>query len=259
MLRRLRHNFQVPKVGTLACQDFFNTYLAIESFFLWILTMVKRIDDMEEANLKLYSVLKDPKVDQEIKQRRATGRKMADVAKSNRQFFLETALVRHVENYLNYLSSLLLEIFTRRPETLRSSERVEISAVLSFQSIPDLVKAFAERKVENLSYSSIGELCEFFRERFKVELFPATQMPTVIEAVEIRNISVHNRCIINNRYVQKTGADPAQIGKIKELFTEDLDRFVIVFLRSVKEVDKKVRSKLKVNGHRLKIGFGKKI
>ncbi|MGZ3524281.1 MAG: hypothetical protein ACXU9L_05770 [Thermodesulfobacteriota bacterium] len=215
--------------------------------------MVKRIDDMEEANLKLYSVLKDPKVDQEIRERRATGRKMADVAKNNRQFFLETAVVRHVENYLNYLSSLLLEIFTQRPETLRSSERVEISSVLNFQSIPDLVRAFAERKVENLSYSSIADLCDFFRDRFKVELFSTGEMPAAVEAVETRNISVHNRCIINNRYVQKTRIDPAQAGKIKELFTKDLDRFVTVFLRSVKEVDKKVRSKLKISGHRLKM------
>lgn len=257
MLTRLRHNFQIPKVGTLACQDFFNTYLKIESFFLWILAMAKRIDDMEEANLKLYSVLKDSKVNEEIREQRATGKKMADVAKSNRQFFFETAIVRHVENYLNYLSSLLLDIFIRRPETLRSSERVEISSVLSFQSIPDLVKAFAERKVENLSYSSIAELCDFFKDRFKVELFSVGEMPTVIEAIETRNISVHNRCFINNRYIQKTETDPAQIGKIKELFTKDLDRFVIVFLRSVKDVDKKARFKLKVSGHRLRIDFGR--
>lgn len=82
-------------------------------------------------------------------------------------------------------------------------------------------------------------------------------MPTVIEAIETRNISVHNRCFINNRYIQKTGTDPAQVGKIKELFTADMDRFVIVFLRSVKDVDKKVRFKLKVSGHRLRIDFGR--
>jgi len=92
-------------------------------------------------------------------------------------------------------------------------------------------------------------------ERFKVELFQAGEMPTAIEAVETRNISVHNRCIINDRYIKKTGADPARIGEIKELFTEDLDRFVMVFLRSVKDVDKKARSKLKVNGRRLKADF----
>ena len=252
-MSKLRLNFKMPKVGTLACQSFFCTYLRIESFFLWVLAMARRIDDMEEANLKLYSALNDSEVDEEIRQKRATAKKMTDIAKNSRQFILEASLSRHVENYLNYLSSILLQIFTEKPETLKSSEKVEISAVLSFENIQDLVRNFAERKVESLSYSSISDLCGFFDKRFGIQLFPASEMPTMIEAVETRNISVHNRCIINNRYVQKTGCDPSLIGKRKELFLKDLDRFVLVLVHSVKNVDRRVCSKLKIKTHRLKI------
>jgi hypothetical protein len=253
--RQNRHNFKIPGIGTTASQDFYNTYLRIDSFFLWILYMARRIDEMEEADNKLLEVLHDSKVDEEIKERRAKRKKMIDVVKDNRQFFLETALVRHVENYLNYLASLLFEIFTQRPETLKSSEKIEISTVLDCESISDMVRVFAERKVESLSFSSIKELYDFFKERFKLELFPANLIATVVEAIETRNISVHNRCIINKRYVLKTGCDSELIGKRKELTISELNEFVSVFLESVKALDEKARSKLKIKGHRLKLDF----
>ena len=54
---------------------------------------------------------------------------MIDELKNNRQVLLEIVLVRHIENYLNYLSGLLFEVFRQRPETLKSSERVELATV----------------------------------------------------------------------------------------------------------------------------------
>jgi hypothetical protein len=219
--------------------------------------MANRIDRMEEANNQLYGVLHNPKVDKDVEESRAKRRKMIDVVKDNRLFFLETMLTRHVDNYLNYLSSLLFDIFTQRRETLKSSEKIEIETVLNCESITDVVKSFAEKKVESLSFSSIKELYDFFKERFKLELFSESLIPTVVEAIETRNISVHNRCIINKRYVSKTGADEALIGKKKDLSISQLDEFIRIFLESVKVLDKKARSKLKIRGHRLsKLGSG---
>ena len=66
--------------------------------------------------------------------------------------------MRHVENFLNYLSSLLNEIFIQRPEILKSSEKIDLEIVLGHSSIEDLVQTIAERKVENLSYKSLIDL-----------------------------------------------------------------------------------------------------
>jgi len=216
--------------------------------------MAKRIDELEEADDKLLGLLHDPKIDDEIKEQRAKRKKMVDVVKNNRQFFLETALVRHVENYLNYLSSLLFEIFTQKPETLRSSEKIEITTVLDCENISDVVRVFAEKKVENLSFSSIRELYDFFKERFKLKLFSEDLIPNVVEAIETRNISVHNRCIINRRYISKTGSDSELLGKRKDLNITKLNEFVSIFLESVKILDQKARSKLGIRGHRLRLG-----
>lgn len=169
-----KNNFRIPGIGTTASQDFFDTYLRIHSFFLRILYIAKRIDELEEADDKLLGLLHDPKIDDEIKERLANHKKMVDVVKDNRQFFLETALVRHVENYLNYLSSLLFEIFTQKPETLRSSEKIEIATVLDCENISDVVRVFAEKKVENLSFSSIGNYTIFLKNVLSSNFFLKT-------------------------------------------------------------------------------------
>ena len=253
MYTRNHHKLRIPRVGTIPCQDFYNTYLRIDSFFLWILYMASRLDEMEEADDKLLELLEDPKIEQEVRERRSKRKKMAEVVKENRQFFLETMLVRHVDNYLNYISSLLFEIFTQRPETLKSSEKIEIETVLICETIRDVVRTFAERKVESLSFSSIRDLYDFFKDRFKLELFPQKQMPFVVEAIETRNISVHNRGIINKRYVSKTDADSGSIGTVRELLISELDKFIQIFLESVNAVDQSARKKLKIKGRLLKL------
>jgi hypothetical protein len=77
----------------------------------------------------------------------------------------------------------MFEIFTQRRETLKSSEKIEIETVLNCESISDVVKIFAEKKVEDLSFASIRELYDFFMNRFKFELFQENQKSKVIEAV----------------------------------------------------------------------------
>lgn len=184
---------------------------------------------------------------------KADHKTMIDVLKENRQFFLEITIVRHIENYLNYLSELLYEIFTSRPETLRSSDKVEISRVLAHASIQDFVRAAAERKVDSLSYSSFSDLVDFFQDRFGLTIISSEYESVVVEAIETRNISVHNRCLINDRYCSRTGVDSNQIGNRKDIYIGTLNELVPSLFDVVKELDVSARKKLKLKGRRFAI------
>ena len=257
------NNFEVPQTGTIACQEFYRTFIRIDSFFHWVLFMASYLDNRKEADDELYKVVDEIKMElpqkfdlgkkQEIEERRPKWKPMKDIVKENRQFFLETMLISHVNNYLNYLSSLLFEIFTQRQETLKSSEKIDIETVLNCESIGDVVKVFAEKKVEELSFGSINELYDFFKHRFKLELFSDNLQQKVIEAVETRNISVHNRCIINRRYIKKTGCDPRLIGSRKQLMISELDEYIAIFLESVRAVDQDACQKFRIQEHPLKL------
>jgi len=173
-----------------------------------------------------------------------------DELKANRQLLIETILVRHIENFINYLSAVLFEIFTTRPETLKSSDKVEVSKVLEHDSIESLVREIAEIKVDSLSYSSFSKMSDFFEERFKISLASKEDIQLIHEYIEIRNISVHNRCFINKRFIARTNIEHDNLGKKKELFSDQLDILIPKLAEIVKTTDVLIRRKMKVKGIR---------
>lgn len=238
-----------PRTGTAAAENFYENWRRISSFFDWVLHMAGSMDHMQKIAAEALRTGDDN--DEGAEQ---SGRKtMVDILKENRQFFLETIVVRHVENYLNYLSELLFEIFIGRPETLKTSDKVEISKVLEHASIREFVRATAERKVDSLSYSSFSNLNEFFEDRFGLTISNVKYESVIVEAIETRNISVHNRCLIDERFCQRTGSDPQDIGTRKQLFIGDLNGLVPVLFDVVKHLDASARKKLKLKGRRIDV------
>ena len=165
----------------------------------------------------------------------------------------EIILVRHIENYLNYLSGLLFEIFTERPETLKSSRTITLETVFNHDNMDALVRTIAQREVDSLSYESFEHLAGYFSEHFGLALFSRRQVASVAEAVETRNISVHNRCTINERYVKKTGRPKSLIGTRRSLSMEELATLVPLLAEGVRKLDSQARKKLKLRGTRFDV------
>jgi hypothetical protein len=162
-------------------------------------------------------------------------------------------LIRHIDNYLNFLSSLLYEIFVQRPECMRSSQSVEIQFVLSHDSMEALVRGLAEKKVENLSYESFARLREFFDKNFSLSICTNDESTLISEFIETRNIAVHNRAIINRRYVERTGKPQARVGTKRLLGTGDLEAIVPILFGAVRSLDREARAHLAIRGHRLNL------
>ena len=171
----------------------------------------------------------------------------------HRQFFFEVLLVRTVENYLNYFSSLLFEIFTERPETMKSSETVTLESVLKHENMSEFVRSIAEKKVISMSYNSFPEFISFFNKRFDIDITNQNDESTIVEAIQIRNIAVHNRGRIDARYVSRTGKGGDRIGKERSLFVHDIEKIAPCVLKSVIKTDKQARKKLSIHGKRFRI------
>lgn len=225
--------------------------MAIHRFFNWLLHMTAHIDHAsEQAHVVLVETASSDEERIRLEEQWKARVSPIEELKRQRQFLLEVILVRHIENYLNYLSGLLYEIFVQRPETLRSSDRVEIEHVLRHDSIESLVKEIAERKVESLSYSGFSELCAFFSERFKLVVASGDDLRALIEAIEIRNISVHNRCIVNKRFIARTGESELNLGKKKVLGIDRIERVVHLLAERVRALDSDARRRLNVRATR---------
>jgi len=85
--------------------------------------------------------------------------------KNHSGLMYEMALCRAVDGYLTYLTELLAIIFKTRPEILRSSDQVTLDFVLGHPTLPRLVSALVERKVNQLSYQGTRDLARFLEKR----------------------------------------------------------------------------------------------
>lgn len=243
-------DIRIPRSGTDAAIQFFLSFRQINEFLRFVVNMAGHIDSAaKHVHDTLVKVTDDPVEKERLVKKWAERRSPVDDLKKHRQFLMEVVLVRHIENYLNYLSSLLREIFLTRPEALRSSEKIELDMILRHDSIDDLVRTITERKVESLSYSSFSELAEYFKEKFHIQLVSTEDLSCVVDAIETRNISVHNRCIINHRFVSRTGSNADAIGQLRELWVQDIEAIAQQLGKSVKAIDVAARKRLHVKGH----------
>jgi hypothetical protein len=163
---------------------------------------------------------------------------------THKNLLSELLLCRAVDNFLTYLSEILALIYRTRPETLRSNETVRLDKILQYKSMDELIAALAEKRVNELSYSGLKELSENLSNRLGFPLFEeGDTLANATRIVETRNIIVHNRAVINDRFLSRVPNYPAAIGE-----TVVLDRNVlwgdIQFLkRSVKDIDSRAVAK----------------
>lgn len=245
-----------PKSGTKPCDDFFRSLSEIDSFLSFIIDLIARVESaystieglVTDGNGKIE--YQDQKTGERYSVKTPRPYSFMYAFAEKRQFILEVIVVRLVENYLNYLSSLLYEIFIQKPETMKSGEKIEISSVLSHDSFKSLIRTIAEKKISNLTYSSFKELASYFSDRFKLKVCSETAINQITFAIELRNISVHNRCRIDQRFIERTNYDPATKDKIALLNLEFINKLVPVLVKSVLELDTAARSKLKLRGKR---------
>ncbi len=241
----------LPNTGTKAAKEFFVSWRDINRLFDFVIGLVGHAEQVATtAHKALVDTEHDPIKRAEMERQWRERRSAVDELKANRQLLLETILVRHVENFVNYLAAVLFEIFTSRPETLMSSEKVEVSEVLRHTSIESLVREIAETKVDSLSYSCFGKLSEFFEERFRIKIANESELKLIHEYIEVRNISVHNRCYISRRFISRMNLKVSELGKKKYLYKQDLDVLIPTLAGVVEAIDVLVRRRMKIKGVR---------
>lgn len=126
----------------------------------------------------------------------------------------EMCLNRAVDSSLAYVSNVLHLIHQGHSGALKSSEAVDIDFILQFPSIDDLVRAIIERRVHALSYKSLDDLDKYLIKNFEISLFAnGGQRVRVVQLVDVRNLIVHNRGVVNRIYKKRNPASVENIGE----------------------------------------------
>jgi len=162
-----------------------------------------------------------------------------------RRLWMEMLLCRFVDSLQIYLGEALHRVFLGRPETLRSSEMVEIRRVLEHDSLQEFTAEVAAQKVDDLAYRGFAGVLDYLTERLGVTIdLDEQDIITTSYAISVRNIIVHNDGRINRRFLRDTGAQGFELGTRFNIVVYDmLDLWIKSFDRVASAVDKGLISK----------------
>lgn len=231
---------------TNACAHFFENTNHLAEFFYYIICTTQKVDEMRICAVKALAQIHEQEPEKEKLKHIAT-----DKLKKYFGLILELWLCRLVESYENYLSSILKDVFLCCPQILKSSEVVKLDEVLKYKTMDDFVTEMTEKKVNELSYSSFDDLFDFFDKRLGVKIIDESNKSIVRKAIEIRNISVHNDCIINRRYINKLQLNEYLLGTRKNIEPEYLNNVIDVLYNNVMELDTRLINKFGIKGYQI--------
>jgi hypothetical protein len=161
---------------------------------------------------------------------------------------LELSFCRAVDNYLAYVSDLLALIFKMKPQALSSSkESVSLEMVLRYGNYDDLLNAITEKKVNDLSFLGMAKLNEHMRQHWKFSLFPESEtLQYAVKVVETRNLFVHNRGIISNRFLERVPGYAGAVGDHLTIAPDVLGDYFNFLQRAVLETDHRAALKFEI-------------
>lgn len=116
---------------------------------------------------------------------------------------LESGLSRAVDNFLSYISDILTQAIISRPDLLKSQEQVTMEEVLGHDSIEEFVQWAAERHINQLSFKGLEEIARYVEKRLGLSIHSSEEdWQTLKRAVAARNLTVHRRTVIDDRFLR---------------------------------------------------------
>lgn len=151
---------------------------------------------------------------------------------------------QRVNNVLYYVTGILKEVYVSKPEILRSNAQERLDFILRFQNMDELVDALAQKKVDELSYKGIDDLEKYFDDRLGVSLFQDdSTKDLIVEAIEIRNVIVHNRGKVSAIFKRRMPNYPLHEGDEINLTHEKMVSYADATFLFVRDLDSQINNK----------------
>jgi hypothetical protein len=143
----------------------------------------------------------------------------------SRQELLEMLLSRAVDNFQVYLVQVIRDVLQKKPEILSArKQELTLGYILQFDSIQSLTLDIIEAKVTSLSYEGFGDLEEWCQGRGIPLVIPYQARNEIVELIATRNLIVHNRGIVDSRYVSAVSKPLFTLGQRRAIEIDDLLR-----------------------------------
>ncbi|WP_218670757.1 hypothetical protein, partial [Streptomyces antibioticus] len=161
---------------------------------------------------------------------------------------LETGVSRAVDNFLSYISDILTQAIISRPDLLKSQEQVTMEEVLGHDSIEEFVQWAAERHINQLSFKGLDEIARYVEKRLGLSIHSSSDdWQTLKSAVAARNLIVHRRAVIDDRFLRVIKDADLSKGDRFQVPTRMLADTLDCTMRVVHDFDARIAKKFSVS------------
>jgi hypothetical protein len=232
-------------------------YDRIISLFMFLIDIAHRVDSMKEYASQVLAAVdtgKPAPTYEEVSKGLNFGEAGASkFVKKNAGLLSRFLVCNSVENLLCYLSDILKAVIQKRPQLLFSSEQIKVEEVLRHGSMKKLISYLVDQKVMDLSYMGIKDLSKYLSDRLGIVLADTeTARDDLSLFVEIRNIHVHNRGVVNATFLTRLkGISTAKLGKVYHVSFDEFVKLNNNLFSLAVQLDEEVSSKFSLKKKRL--------
>ena len=143
-----------------------------------------------------------------------------------------------------YLVDIVREILIAHPDALKSKRQLTAEEVLTQGGREQIISYLAEKEVEELLYCSFPDVVKYFDSKFNINLNTSgVSAEKITEILATRNIHVHNKGVVNQRFRQLVKGSSLRVGTYKSITREYLKNSIDYIATIVKFIDTKVKTK----------------
>jgi hypothetical protein len=221
-------------------KDFGNTWHMLQQ-------VVQTTSALDSVQMELVKVLEQSppvkKVSDLLKFFRDESKLASSRVFAHTPLLLELILCRSVDSYLAYIAGMLGLIFRSAPATLPSERTIKYAEVLAHDTLEGVVDYMAEVEVQRLAYQGMRSLAEELRCRPGLVLYEGKgDLATAIELVQVRNLIVHNRGVVNRRFLERVGGSRYRLAETLRLDPMWLSNGANFLFRSAVDIEGRATS-----------------
>ena len=121
----------------------------------------------------------------------------------------------------SYLVDIVRAILLTCPDTLKSGRQFTAETIIKLGDQKQIISYLAEEEVEDLK--GFSDVVSYFDEKFNINLNASgVSVENIVEILATRNIHVHNRGIVNQRYLKFVRGSTLKVRAYKPITREYL-------------------------------------
>ena len=212
---------------TEPCWIFLSDYKKIIDLFFFLVSLANSADKVAVGAAK--ALIVDATEEEKIRHQKVIDHptRVSDRLRDYAYLNSKNLTLNIVDAFLWYISTILQEAMKRRPQMVKSKEKIEIEAIFDFRNRRELINFLIDRRINSLSYGGMSGLRDFVRNSLGVELFPNARAEQLVQVfIEVRNIQIHNRGKVNATFLRRTKGQKEFTFKEGKVVYLDFDELV---------------------------------